>query len=220
MHGAVAVQPLAYGGAHGCLIDALCRTGERTCGVASVSRHSSPEEIEMLDRLGVRGTRLALHANDSIQMLDEVSALHALLPPKWHIELVGEWRCLAKVSSSLARLSRNFVGLCKEFWQTPLGSSDIKKAVWWMEMGNFYMKLVVPMDEAEKSPSGVNQMLFGLPMDLGDRLLWGSGWPDVSTRRGLPTRQGLRRDMPKFLLNLEETLDLNAQALYGFSSNH
>lgn len=217
MQGAVAVQPLAYGGAHGCLIDALARIGERTCGVASVSRYSPPEEIDMLDRLGVCGTRLALHSSDSLQMLDEVSVLHKLLPPKWHIELVGEWRCLAKVSSSLVRCSRNFVGLCKEIWQMPLDSSDFKKAVWWMEMGNFYMKLVMPMNDVAQSPNGFHRMLLDLPTDLGDRLLWGSGWPNVSPRRALETPKGLPREMPKFLLDLEETLDLNAQALYGFA---
>lgn len=210
----VFVQPFAYCGSHGCLLDALHVTGAHARGVGCLSRYMPVAEVEDLDQRGVRGTRFVVARRALPELLDDVAALHALLPAHWHIELSGSAHCLSQLSPGLARYARKFVGMTTDLWRTPLPSEDCERLLWWLEMGNFYLKLVLPAPAmcrdslAQRQP----ELSHGV-VGMADRLLWGSGWPCPGARE-LSTLASPSE--PDLLTEWAQTLDDNAQALYGF----
>lgn len=208
------VQPFAHYGSHGCLLDALHVSGAHARGVGCLSRYMSMSEVEALDRQGVRGTRVVVARRALPELLDDVAALHALLPQHWHIELSGSARCLSQLSPALARYSRKFVGMTTDLWRAPLHADDCERLLWWLEMGNFYLKLVLPAptvcrDSLAQRQPNLSRGVAGMT----DRLLWGSGWPYPSAGR-MDTM--VLTPEPDLLADWQRTLDDNAQALYGF----
>ncbi len=218
--GQVLVQPLAYHASHGCLLDAMQRAGPNTRAIAHLSRYMPSAEVAALHHAGVRGTRFVIDGQHLADTLDELAVLDQMMPADWHIELNGSWPCLSRLSTALGRWQRVFVGTATDMWQSPLRGDDAKRLLRWMELGNFYAKLVLPERlmsfevMAERQPE-----LAALIDGVADRLLWGSGWPntEASWLRAMArtTRHG--EPMLNRPVDLALMLDHNAHTVYGFA---
>ncbi len=212
----VFVQPLAYRGSHGCLLNALQTTGAHARAVGHLSMHVPGVEIEALHRRGVRGTRFVMDEQALLDdLLDDLAAIHQLLPAVWHIELSGPRRQLFKLAAKLAHWNRNFVGVATDMWKEDWCALEAARVLWWMEMGNLYLKLVLPSQTmlaqavAKLQPS----MAKMIPV-AADRLLWGSGWPHTASGRVHNLQFDRCHRTPA---GFAHTLDANARAVYGFA---
>jgi 2-pyrone-4,6-dicarboxylate lactonase len=84
---AVFVQASCHGTDNAALVDALERGQGRYCGVAMIDDHTSDDELELLHRVGVRGTRINLVAHlGGAPPLDEFwRIVHRVTPLGWHL---------------------------------------------------------------------------------------------------------------------------------------
>ena len=212
---AVVVQALDYSGAHGCLLDAVRTMGVNTRAVGTLSSYANSTEIEALSQLGMRGTRVVMQNLNFLKALEDIEHLHAALPPQWHIELTGSWSWLAGLGPPLARLQRIFVAVCPGMWQQPFALSDTSRFLWWLEMGNVYLKLLSREHlNCQRALCLAQPLLASALCGAADRLLWGSGWPYPSARP-LPASASLQSDGR--LSWSANALDFNARAVYGFN---
>lgn len=212
---AVVVQPLDYCGTHGCLVDAVRTVGANTRAVGTLSRYVDGAEIDALNHVGMRGTRVVMQSPNWDKAIEDIEDLHDALPPLWHIELTGSWRWLAALGPRLARLSPTFVAVCPDIWHIPFAPADTMRFLWWLEMGNVYLKLIntEPM-RCQRTLLAAQPELTSALSGTGDRLLWGSGWPNLMPHR-LPVtskpENHLRTVWPP------QAFDLNARTVYGFN---
>jgi predicted TIM-barrel fold metal-dependent hydrolase len=211
---AVLVQPLAYCGTHGCLVDAVRTIGSNTRAVGTLSRYTDGSEIDALCNVGMRGTRVVMQSPNVFKAVDDIEYLHGILPAHWHIELTGSWSWLAGLGPPLVRLQRIFVAVCPDMWQHPFLAADTARFVWWLEMGNVYLKLLStePM-RCQRDLCAAQPALDIALTDAADRLLWGSGWPHLSEMAlpvALKPAWGSRSNWAL------KNFDFNAKAVYGF----
>jgi hypothetical protein len=200
MFNAVVVQSPAYRGMHGCLIDALRTLGPNVRAVAQLCRHTPAEEVRELHSAGARGTRWLVVDECIESAVQELDALHDMLPAQWHIELAGSRSALARLAPVLAHWPRRFVAVADRAWDGPCAHRDAEPLLWWMEMGNLYLKLVLPRP--------VSQPLLAQAIQRApDRLLWGSGWPDAGPAGVDPAFASQK---------MAATLDRNARSLYEY----
>lgn len=211
---AVVVQALDYSGTHGCLVDAVRTIGTNTRAVGTLSRYTSGSEIDALCHLGMRGTRVVMQNLNVLKALDDIEFLHGVLPVQWHIELTGSWAWLAGLGPRLSRLPRTFVAMCPDMWRHPFMAADTARVLWWLEMGNVYLKLL--STEPIRCQSELNMAQPKLDAALAataDRLLWGSGWPHLPAQ-SLPV--ALKPASDSRLNWAFSNFDFNAKAVYGF----
>lgn len=205
------VAPLNSWDEHAPILDALALQGSAFRAVACISRCTPHRQIEQMDRRGVRGARIRIDLHDRDAFLSEIDAVDALLPCGWHIELVGSWSCISKLSSSLARKNRTFVGASAHSWPKAIATADLKQVRWWAEMGNFYAKLVIPAHARFAGLSQAVQLAHQL-LDTPDRVLWANSWPTLDHYLN---RDACGRDMQNMIAAHAGTLLLNARRVYG-----
>lgn len=219
--GQVLVQPFAYHASHGCLLHAMQRAGPSTRAVAHLSRYMPSTEVDALHRAGVRGTRFVIAGQHVPDALDELAVLHHMMPSDWHIELSGSWQCLSRLSTALGHWGRLFVGTATDMWHAPLRDDDAKRLLRWMELGNFYAKLVLPERLMSLEVVAQRQPALAALIDaVADRLLWGSGWPDIDASwvKAIERTQGHGEPRLGEPIDLAPTLDRNARTVYGFAA--
>ena len=197
---AVVVQSPAYRGMHGCLIDALRTLGPHVRAVAQLCRYTPAEEVRELHEIGARGTRWQVGGGCIESAVRELDALHGMLPSPWHIELAGPPGAVARLAPVLAHWPRRFVAVADRAWNLPFAGRDAEALLWWMEMGNLYVKLVLPR-------GGSHPLLEQALRRAPDRLLWGSGWPAA----GRPPAETVFTSQ-----KMHAMLDCNARALYEY----
>jgi predicted TIM-barrel fold metal-dependent hydrolase len=208
---AVLVQPVEYGGAHRCLINALSALDRRTRAVASVTQYSSRSEIDELESHGACGTRFVVGRHDLDSLQDQIAELHRAIPATWHVELLGPLSRVSKLGASLARVDRNFVIYGRQCDFDVAAMVDLERLSWWSAMGNLYVKLVgeFPKISGEAS-AGVHAMAQFIET-ARDRMIWGSGWPaSLAKGKAAPTVSAIARYARDF--------ENNACDLYKFES--
>ena len=108
-----------------------------------------------------------------------------------------------------------FVAVCPGMWQQPFALSDTSRFLWWLEMGNVYLKLLSREHlNCQRALCLAQPLLASALCGAADRLLWGSGCPYPSARP-LPASASLQSDGR--LSWSANALDFNARAVYGFN---
>lgn len=207
----VLVQPRQYGDVHRCLINAIAALGTDARAVAALTTFSRAKEIDELDRVGVRGTRLTVESIDIPSLLDQIYAIDQTIPSTWHIELLAPWRRVIGLGASLAQINRNFVVHCHLTDFNLQEGADLDRLWWWNDMGNLYIKLLGEFPQGELIAGRGVFALSRLMERASDRTIWGSGWPSVPLMH--ESMESLRFDGISLYSREFET---NARDLYKF----
>lgn len=99
----VVVQNSVYGTDNRCLVDTLHQIGPQARGVCAMGPDTTKEDIDALDRAGVRGVRLNFsvhHTNDPTIILRAL-AVERHIPPHWHVHINADLAVLASIADRL-----------------------------------------------------------------------------------------------------------------------
>lgn len=180
----VLVQPSVYGEQNDCLLDALTALGERSRGVAVVSRQTSAQEIDRLNAAGVCGARINLvvdHLQAPAAALRKMQEVEGRIPPQWHVQLHVAPNVVGELTDYIERSSRPYVLDHMGLPNVALG----RRVDTWTKMlrlvqgGKLYVKLSAPYLYSRIGPpyNDLAPFVESLLHTRSDRLLWGSNWP-------------------------------------------
>lgn len=172
-----------------------------SCGVAMVNPYDSHDGFTQLASLGVCGARFAVNGPTSLKNIQEqLLSLHEALPASWHIEFESTWTTAGVLAPLLARMDRVFC-LTPQHAKSGVSDAALKKVLWWLDMGNAYIKFTCA--RMEQSPDPIyKQVCRSTP----DRVVVGSGEPT-------PHLEALW--LEEDFISAEQADD-NAQRLYPF----
>ncbi|MGA7329949.1 MAG: amidohydrolase family protein [Rhodomicrobium sp.] len=104
----VLVQPSFYGTDNSCMLDALAELGSTARGIAVLPPEISLEELQRLDRRGVKGIRLNLESSLTRDPSAASAQLNAfakkLAPFGWHIQIYAALPVIAQLAEEIANL--------------------------------------------------------------------------------------------------------------------
>ena len=178
----VVVQNSVYGADNRCLLDALSQIGPDARGVATIGPETTSQEIEALDRAGVRGARINLAVSNTS---DSAAAGRALaveqrIPQSWHVHINAELSALAAVAGQLGRMRTapvldHFAHAMADKGTDQPGLEGILDL---MRAKELIVKISGPY-QISKLPRYENvQAMARLFIDAApDQVIWGSDWP-------------------------------------------
>ncbi len=182
---AVVVSGGGYGRNYRHLADTLPQFPDRFLGVALLPEGVTRDEIGMLDKIGVRGTRFVnpLHGGALPPLSPEVAAMVADFG--WHIEYYGHTTEILDAGAEMLKLPNHAIVL-DHFAHIPAaGGVDqptFQALLRLLDTGRFWVKLSGPMRVTQEEPPypSVTPMARALVAHAPERLVWGSDWPHVS----------------------------------------
>lgn len=107
----VIVQPSVYGSDNSCLLDALRRLGPRARGVAVIDSQTPGDDLEIMQRTGVRGVRVNLQTGgrDDPAFIEEAATRAA--PLGWHVQVFARVSVLRRFKPLAVPLVVDHFGL-------------------------------------------------------------------------------------------------------------
>ncbi len=221
----VVVQPTAYGTDNRCTLGVIAALGlKNTRGVAVVEPGVSDAALERLAKAGIRGVRFHMLAGGILpwEALDPIAA--RIAPLGWHIALQMDGRLLAEREAQLKRLPGPLLidHIGKFLEPVPVSHPGFQALLRLLDAGRTWLKLAGPYEVSKVGAplyADVGVLAKAAVKAAPDRIIWGSNWPHVAARQGLPD-DALMLDMLLDWAPDEATrhriLVENPQALYGF----
>lgn len=178
----VVVQNSVYGADNRCLVDALRQIGPGSRGVATIGPDTTTQDIEALDRAGVRGARINLAVSNTN---DPTAASRALaveqrIPPSWHVHINAELPALAAVAVQLGQMRAppvldHFAHARAEMGPNQPGLADILAL---LHAKKVVVKLSGPYQISKAAAYQDVQAMARLFVEAApDQVIWGSDWP-------------------------------------------
>ena len=184
----VIVQASPQGADNRCLVDALqhlnAGTDIQARGVAVIDDQTSPEELQILHRAGVRGVRVNLESAGQHDPQVARSAMHdaaqRVAPLGWHVQTYTNLRVIASMAPTLAELPTPVVidhfGRSTAALGTAQAGFDALLDL--VASGKVWVKLsaahrISEMDDCEDARAMARAFLDAHP----GRMLWGTDWP-------------------------------------------
>ena len=167
---AVIVQPSVYRTDNSCTLDALRRLGPRARGVAVIDSRTPREELEYMERAGVRGVRINLQTSGGDPALI-VEAAARVAPLGWHIQVFTRVPVLRQLGPLPVPLVVDHFGL-------PASMEDVGGLATLLREGNTYVKL----SGSHRLPMEPGPVVRALLEANPERCVWGSDWPHPFTR--------------------------------------
>ncbi len=223
---AVLVQPSIYGTDNRAMLDALKQDTQRLRGVAVVPFDLSMAELESLHSQGVRGVRcniVDLKEDKGVLPMAGLKALSKKIKPLgWHIEFLMHVNEFPDLDVQLAELSVPLVfghlGYVPTMTAKAPGFEGLLRLA---KDGQAWIKLTAPYrltGEEFPYPSTLTTA-ERLMAEVPQRLLWGSDWPHVFIRSGMPNDGDLFNLFAQWVNNpqlLQDILVTHPAALYDF----
>jgi D-galactarolactone isomerase len=187
----VVVTPSTYGTDNGVTLAALAGLGPAARGVAVVDASVSDDELQRLHRAGIRGIRfnLSLSRVATFEMLGQLAPRVAELG--WHVQLLMPPSQLLENATLLAGLPAQLV--FDHFGRIPFSEGTNHPAfrviARLLEAGRAWVKLSGTYLNSDAGPpayADAAPMARAYLALAPDRVVWGSDWPHVVTRQGLP----------------------------------
>jgi predicted TIM-barrel fold metal-dependent hydrolase len=178
----VVVTPSTYGTDNSCTLDALAQFGPSARGIAVVDTNVSTEELNRLDRAGVRGLRFNL-AVGSVTSVDMIEPLARRIEPLgWHVQINMPLDELQRQRAMLGRLPVPVV--FDHFGRIPL-PEGVKHPAFdlisnLMQQGRAYIKLSGAYLESKTGAPGYQDVAPLAQALIGaapSQVIWGSDWP-------------------------------------------
>ncbi len=189
----VIVQASCHGRDNAALVDALLSSGTLARGVAVIDPNISDEELEMMDKAGVRAVRFnfvkrlvdATPKDVFLGIAERIARLG------WHIVVYFEAPDLEELIPFLKQLPTTVV-------VDHMGRPDVTKGVehedfqrfasLMQENKNFWTKVSCPERLTVSGPPYKDVIPFGryLVEAFPDRVLWGTDWPHPNMKSHVP----------------------------------
>jgi len=221
----VIVQPSTYGTDNSCTLDALAQMGPSARAVAVVDTTVSDEQLNRLDRLGVRGIRFNLvqAGATSIEMLEPLS--HKVNQLGWHVQIHMLGGQIVQIEELLKRLPSPIV--FDHLGRIPPSAGIVHPAFRvirnLIDKGNTWVKLSGAYQDSKAGPpayADTNELAQAYVQAAPERMLWATDWPHPTQKTAKPDDAALL-DLLLAWAPDESTrrqiLVENPQMLYGFS---
>jgi predicted TIM-barrel fold metal-dependent hydrolase len=222
----VVVTPSTYGTDNRCTLDAVAQFGSIARAVAVVDATVSDEELERLDRLGVRGIRFNLvqKGATTVEMVEPLSKrVNAL---GWHVQIHMLADQIVQIEDLLLRLPSPIVFDHMGRIPEPAGVKHpafgvIRKL---LDSGRTWVKVSGAYHDTKLGPPGyadTSAVARAYIQAAPERMVWGSDWPHPTEKQNKPD-DAVLFDLLEVWAPDERTrhriLVENPQALYGFPS--
>ena len=190
----VIVQATCHGADNRALVDALNNSDNTARGVATVKRDITDNELQELDKAGVRGVRFNFVKRlvDALPTDDLVEIAERIKPFGWHIVIYFEAQELPDLYDFFSNLPTTVV-------VDHMGRPDVSKLVdgpefelfikLMTENENFWTKVTCPDRISNEGPheySDVVPFAKKLVDTFSDRVLWGTDWPHPNLKSHTP----------------------------------
>jgi predicted TIM-barrel fold metal-dependent hydrolase len=221
---AVLVQPSVYGLDNRCMRDAACQLGIPTRMVVVVPFSATDGELQQLHNEGARAVRFILAHGGGLPVTDLRRFSDRLKPMGWHIQCLLRPADLLELESSLADLATDFVidhiGLIRES-AGGIAQPAFRALMRLFRTGRCWIKLTGGYRTSTEAPPyrDVIPLVSELLRERPDRLIWGSDWPHVMVKGGMPNTTDLLDLLLEWVpdKNLRKQILVdNPQALFGF----
>ena len=207
----VIVQATCHGADNRALVDALNNSNNTARGVATVKRNVTDNELQDLDKAGVRGVRFnfvkrlvdTLPTDDLIEIAERIKSFG------WHIVIYFE-------APELPELYDFFSNLPTTVVVDHMGRPDVSKSADGPEFGlfmklmteneNFWTKVTCPDRLSNEGPYGYSDVVpFAKKLvdTFSDRVLWGTDWPHPNLKSHTPDDGHLVDFIPKIATTVE-----------------
>jgi 2-pyrone-4,6-dicarboxylate lactonase len=189
----VIVQASCHSKDNRAMVDALASSNGRARGVAFVGEEVTDQELESMDRAGVRGVRF-----NFVRRLVDFTPRHVLegiaariAGRDWHVVVYFEMADLPELESFFTALPTAVV-------VDHMGTPDVKKGVdhpenrrfhkLMEEHRNFWVKATCPERMTLAGPPYDDVVPFArsLVEQFSDRVIWGTDWPHPNMRNEAP----------------------------------
>jgi predicted TIM-barrel fold metal-dependent hydrolase len=220
----VLVQPSVYGNDNRCMVRAASQLGARARTVVVVPFSTSDHELQWLHDSGARGVRFILAHRGGLPLTDLHRFSERVKPMGWHIQFLLRPSDLIDLESSLASFATDFVvdhiGLVRAS-DGGIEQPAFQALLRLFRTGYCWVKLTGGYRISSEAPPyrDVIPLVSALLKERPDRLLWGSDWPHVMVKNGMPNTTDLLDLLfdwvPDDKVRKQILVD-NPQTLFGF----
>ena len=224
---AVIIQPSVYGTDNTVTLEAVAAADIPCRGVAVVDEDISDQEIERLDRAGIRGIRPNLvdvaDPKGGIPLAGARRLAQRIAPLDWHVELLVHVDDCPDFDAMFDDFPSDIVLGHMGYMRpgTGIGAAGFQALLRLMENGRCWVKLTGPYRiSAGDLPYGdILAAAQALVETAPDRVIWGTDWPHVMVTKPMPNDGALCDLLGDWIAdraNLEKVLVDNPANLYGF----
>jgi 2-pyrone-4,6-dicarboxylate lactonase len=228
---AVIVQPSVYADDNRAMLAALATDRKNLRGVAVVKPDISESELIGMHEAGVRGIRcniVDLAGNKGMLPIEELRVLaNRIASLKWHLELLMHVNEFPQLQSQLGELPVDLVFGHYGYAPSKVGIEDqgFQALLALMKRGKAWVKFTGPYrisaQPYEQRPlyNDVRRFAQALIECNPSRIVWGTDWPHVMVKGGMPNDADLCDLLGDWVLDAdlrEQILVRNPAVLYGF----
>jgi D-galactarolactone isomerase len=179
---AVVVQPTGYAFDNRCTLAALASLGPDTRAIVVVPAETPADELQALDKAGVRGVRYMMLPGGVLPWSGLEQSATVLAPLGWHIDLQLDGRDLPQHEAVLRRLPcRLVIDHVGRFMGPVERDSEALRALCrLLDSGNCWIKISAPYESSRSGPPGYDDIAWIARMvarRYPERCLWASNWP-------------------------------------------
>jgi predicted TIM-barrel fold metal-dependent hydrolase len=181
----VIVNPSVYGTNNSCTVDAMKQLGPRARGIAVIDDKTSAEQLEEMDRAGVRGIRLNFETfgqtNPDATRKAFQSAVERVASRKWHIQMYTRLPVIESLHKEIMAAPVPVVfdhfGGAKASLGT--GQAGFDTMLDLVRSGKAYVKISGAYRASDKPPDYPDAAPLAKALIAAnvERIVWGSDWP-------------------------------------------
>jgi predicted TIM-barrel fold metal-dependent hydrolase len=190
----VVVQPSVYGTDNGCTLEALQLLGPRARGIAVIGDGATEEDLDRMDRAGIRGIRVNLETvgqrDPAIGRQRFEAAMRRVARRPWHIQIFTRLSVIAAVSDAIARAP---VPVVFDHFGGAQGALGVEQPgfdalLTLVRDGKAYVKISAPYRGSTRPPDYADMAPLAKALVAANprRILWGSDWPHPNTSPSAP----------------------------------
>ena len=190
----VIVQPSVYGTDNGCTLDAMRQIGSRARGVAVIGDGTSDEDLDRMDRAGIRGIRVNLETagqtDPAIGRQRFETAVRRVARRGWHVQVFTRLSVIAALTDAVAAapvpvVFDHFGGAQGALG---VGQPGFDALLTLVRTGKAHVKISAPYRGSMQPPDYPDMAPLAKALIAANpqRILWGSDWPHPNSSAAAP----------------------------------